>query len=495
MPLRNLSVSVTVVAMNEEFRDCGQTAYMSLKAVEAGVITASEYMSATHTRVRRLNTIVHAFCYVRDLESCLMDVSQCSERRLRGLPIAVKDLTLTKGIRTELGSLTMKGNVPPFNADVVTAMTDAGLVVLGKTSVSEFGLSLSCDSAVAETPRNPWAISESAGGSSGGSAAAVASGMLPWAHGTDGGGSNRVPAALCGVLGYKPTRGVVSHGPLHSGMLGLPTSGPIARTVDDLAMLLEAMKGTFPGEPHLTPASAYSERVAGAICAELGAGHCGNALRNVRVGWHVTPMFAETDVARPIVAAVEKVVAALDALGLQTFNIKPQFEPRIGPTFRRILAMLAANPLSLEQEALLAPLTRAVRAVGANSSAWDLLETLGVLQNAVRAGMRRNVDVDFMITPTLSDYHLPVGGFSCASPEEQLSRELQFSPFCPAYTLTGEPALSVPVWVPGVDRPMSVMLAARCGADHQLLALAKYLESIGIIECRHPELPGGVNAC
>ena len=170
---------------------------------------------------------------------------------LQGVPVAVKDLTLTAGVRTTFGSAAFADFVPPVDADVVALMHAAGLISVGKTTTSEFGLSLYSETKVAPPARNPWAPQFTAGGSSGGAAAAVAAGLVPFAQGNDGGGSLRIPASICGLVGYKPSRGLVSGGPLGSGGFGLPTNGPItggACIADDL-VLVGSMDGTLYAVP------------------------------------------------------------------------------------------------------------------------------------------------------------------------------------------------------------------------------------------------------
>src|SRR5204862_1157800 len=183
-----------------------------------------------------------------------------------GVPIPIKDLTETAGLRTTYSCKAFADHVPDFDANVVRRLREAGFVVIGKTNTSELGTIAITESELNGDCRNPWDTSRTPGGSSGGAAAAVAAGLAPVAHASDGGGSIRVPASCCGLVGLKPSRGRVSPAPWVSGSLGLGTSGPIARTVRDAAALLDVMTGYEPGDSYVAPeldrpflAEAYAE--------------------------------------------------------------------------------------------------------------------------------------------------------------------------------------------------------------------------------------------
>ncbi len=212
-------------------------------AVRRGEISSAELVEHYLARIEA-HADLGAFVTVTAEQARTAATRPIGDGPLSGVPIAIKDLTLTAGTRTTFGSAAFADFVPTVDADVVVFLREAGLISLGKTTTSEFGISLYSETEVAAPARNPWRPECTAGGSSGGAAAAVAAGLVPFAQGNDGGGSVRIPAAICGLVGVKPSRGLVSGGPLGAGGFGLPTHGPIARTVTDAAALLEG-----PGRP------------------------------------------------------------------------------------------------------------------------------------------------------------------------------------------------------------------------------------------------------
>ncbi len=404
---------------------------------------------------------------------------------LHGVPTAFKDLTATAGVPTKFGSLALADNIPPFDADVVKLLNEAGVLGLGKTTTSELGISLSCETEIGPPTHNPWRTGLMAGGSSGGAAAAVAAGLVPFAQGSDGAGSIRIPAALCGVVGYKPSRGLVSHGPLHSGMFGMPTNGPIARTVADAAVLLDAMAVPMPGEPYFFPPPPPE----GSYLAALRRAPRRADGRPPRVGRHAEPLLAETVVDPEALQLWEQTGKLLESLGYEVVDLPAPFDTSIGPLFQQVFSVLSAMPMSPKGEQRLQPLTRYVRAEAAKVSAVGVLGILSQLQNAARAAMRGFADVDLVLTPTVAQVSLPLGYFTePGDPAEHLARQRRFSPFCAPYNLTGQPAVSLPLGQSEDGLPIGVMLAAHPGQDALLLAVAAELEQAAPWAERKPSM-------
>ncbi|BCB81977.1 amidase [Phytohabitans flavus] len=398
---------------------------------------------------------------------------------LHGVPTAIKDLTMTAGVRTTFGSAAFAEYIPPVDADVVALLRAAGTISLGKTTTSELGISLYSEGKVAPPARNPWGLEYTAGGSSGGAAAAVAAGLVPFAQGSDGGGSVRIPAALCGLVGFKPTRGVVSTGPFGFGAFGLPTPGPLARTVTDAAAMLDAMAVRLPGEPYLAtppPEDGY-------LAAAQRPGP------PLRVGRFTTPMLAADQTVDPAcVDAVDIVAAALAGAGHEVIDIMSPLGPDVWPLFETIWYVLALAPVPPDRESELLPLTRLMRERGAAVTVPQLMSTLSEIQVQVRSGMRAVAGYDLLLCPTLAMPQARVGSFTEAGdPALDFDMQRRFSPYCAVFNVTGQPSLSLPV--PRAEgMPVGVLLSGRPGADGALLAAAAELESSLGWGDRHPEI-------
>ena len=210
--------------------------------VRAHEVSPAELTALYLERIERLDPQLNAYVTVVDEPAAPRDGP------FHGVPIPIKDLNETAGIRTTYSCKAFARNVPDFDASVVRKIRDAGFTIIGKTNTPEFGTIAMTESELNGDCRNPWDVSRTPGGSSGGAAAAVAAGLAPVAHASDGGGSIRIPASCCGLFGMKPSRGRISPAPFVSGSLGLGTSGPIARTVRDAAALLDVMTGNEPGD-------------------------------------------------------------------------------------------------------------------------------------------------------------------------------------------------------------------------------------------------------
>ncbi|SCE94674.1 amidase [Micromonospora haikouensis] len=397
---------------------------------------------------------------------------------LHGVPTAIKDLTLTAGVRTTFGSAAFADLVPPLDADVVRLIRAAGLVSLGKTTTSELGCSLYSEGLVAPPARNPWDLAYTAGGSSGGAAAAVAAGLVPVAQGSDGGGSLRIPASLCGLVGHKPSRGAVPGGPLGFGAFGLPINGPLGRTVADVAALLDVMAVPVPGEPYLPPPAPDG--------GYLGAAR-GGAPGRLRVGRFTAPMLADEPVHPDCVAAVDTAAALLADAGHEVVDVPAPFGPEVWPLFEIVWYVLALTPVPPERESRLLPLTRLLRSRGAEISAGTLTGTLGELQAQVRRAARRTAGCDLLLCPTLAAPQAPVGWFTAdGDPERDFDLQRRFSPYCAVFNVTGEPSVSLPLGRTAEGLPVGVLLTGRYGADATLLGVAAQLEHASGGWDRHP---------
>ncbi|SNT41978.1 amidase [Asanoa hainanensis] len=452
-------------------------------AIASGELTSAELVQHYLTRVAAFGDRVGAFVTVTAdqarAEAAALDKA-ARKGPLHGVPTAIKDLTITAGVRTTFGSAAFADFVPNVDADVVTYLRAAGTVSLGKTTTSEFGSSCHAESLVAPPARNPWALGNTAGGSSGGAAAAVAAGLVAVAQGSDGGGSVRIPAAICGLVGYKPSRGVVSGGPLGSAGFGLPTHGAIARTVTDAAAFLDAMAVPTLGEPYLAPPAPGGGYLGAARTAAPGP---------LRIGRFTTPMLVDTPVDPACVTAVDDAAAALAGAGHRVEEVAAPLTPDMWPLFETLWYVLSLAPVPPAAEPSLLPLTRYLRARGETVGAGQLIAVLAELQTRVRQGLARLAGYDVLLSPTLAVPQAELGWFTEADePGEDFDRQRRFSPFCAIFNVTGQPSVSVPTGATADGLPVGVLCSGRYGDDARLLALAAQLERIAGRVDRHPAI-------
>jgi len=376
----------------------------------------------------------------------------------------VKDLTETAGVRTTFSSRAFADYVPEADAAVVRRMKDAGFVVLGKSNTPEFGITAVTESELNGACRNPWDTGRTPGGSSGGAAAAVAAGVLALAHGSDGGGSIRIPAACCGLFGLKPSRGRVSPAPFVSGSLELSQNGPLSVTVRDAAAFLDVLAGYEWGDAHVLPPP---ERP---FVDEVGRdpGRLRIAFTDVPpIPYPVDP------------AAVTVARAAADALAVLGHDVVEETPPWRDENLLRAFAVLwqtAPALFPVSERSLLMPLSRALAESADRASSVALAEATVALQRAARRVVAFWRDVDVVLTPALAKLPVPIGWvFEPDDPWEQFRRGGQFTPFTPLVNVTGQPAACVPFDV--VDGlPVGIQLIGPPVGEALLVRLAAQIE-------------------
>jgi len=452
----------------------------ALRRGELGVLELTEHVL---TRIEHLDARLGAFAMVT-AQGARAGAGRAQIRLraggrlppLLGVPTAIKDLALTAGVPTGFGSRAYAGFVPELDDDAARLLREAGLVSVGKTATPEFGLPPYTEPAGRPPAITPWDPTRLAGGSSGGAAAAVAGGLVAVAHGTDGGGSIRIPAACCGLVGLKTSRGLVSRGPVGGDPLGMSVSGPIARTVTDAAALLDAMAVPVPGEPY-APAARSASYLDAARTEPTP----------LRVGRYHLPPVPGAEVDPVCLAAYERVSALLADLGHAVVDVGSGIGADLLPVFETLWAVLShATPVPPGTQDLLQPLTVWMRERGAAVSAVDYLAATQAAITLTRRIVRAHADaVDVVLTPMLAQLPRPVGWFTeGGDPAQDFERQKRFTPFTAAYNLTGQPALSLPVaWGRPVDAPhgpqlpVSVQLVGLPGADGLLLCLGAQLHA------------------
>ena len=396
---------------------------------------------------------------------------------LWGVPTAVKDLNLTAGVRTTFGSAVFADHVPETSDGVVLSIERAGMVSLGKSNTPELGSPCYTEPDVAPPAVTPWDRTRSAGGSSGGAAAAVAAGLVPVAQGSDGGGSIRIPASVCGLAGLKPTRGRVSGAPWYGDAVGLAVAGPIARSVRDAAALLDVLAGRAVGDPFWAPEEATPFLAA-----------CDREPGRLRVARFATPLIAEAAVHHECLAAWEEASTLLASLGHDVEDVKVELGEDAVPFFESCWSVgTAMAVLPAGREHLLRPLTRWLMARGRRISGPEFGLAIGGLRRVAARVLADLAAYDVVLTPTLASPPLPVGALrDDDDPAADFEAQKAFTPWTSAWNVTGMPAVSLPLhWTP--DRlPVGVMLAARPAEEALLLSVAAQVEAAAPWAHRHP---------
>ncbi|SEM10227.1 amidase [Streptacidiphilus jiangxiensis] len=448
--------------------------------IARGELTPPELTEHYLDRVERLNEVVGAYVTVTAelarAQAAAAGRAAAAARRegrvlspLHGVPVPVKDSVAVAGVRTTYGSGVHGGHVPTHDADVVSRLRQAGTVLLGRTNTPEFELSSYTENRVAPIARTPWDLNRSAGGSSGGAAAAVASGLAPVAHGSDSAGSIRIPASVCGLYGIKPSRGRVSTGPDHHDVSGLTTSGPLARTVADAAALLDVMTGEAPGAPFAAPAPPDG--------GFLGA--ASRAPGRLRVALVTTPAVPGVEVHPDCTAAVLATAALLSELGHEVVPAelpKDGLLGRVFPVVWSVLATLHRVPPGAEAE--LMPLTRHLRRAGAGFTGHEFAEGVRGFRVVGERLAAAFADHDVILTPTLAQPPLAVGELrNDADPAAELAGMVAWSPFTALYNVTGRPAVTLPLHWTVDGLPVGVMLGGRYGDEGTLISLSAQLEA------------------
>jgi amidase len=441
-------------------------------------VTPLELVDAAIGRIERWNPALNAVvtpAFERAREAAR---GELPDGPFRGVPFLLKDLSAAwAGVRMTSGSAFLEDFVAPVDSVLVQRYRAAGLVFLGKTNCPEFGFLPTTEPALFGATRNPWDPERSPGGSSGGSAAAVASGMVPIAHGNDGGGSIRIPASCCGLVGLKPTRARITHAPLLGDVMGgLVVDHVLARSVRDSAALLDATAGPAPGDPYAAAPLACP------LLAEVGA-----EPGPLRVAWTArNPIGAP--VHRDCVRAVEEAAALCEALGHDVEEAAPSIDGDL--LYDSFLAVwISGHAWAIEGMARATgqipeadrfePLTWALYRIGRGIPAAEYLLAVTALQRIAREVAAFFARHDVWLTPTLAEPPVPLGTFDRRSTDalSVFRRASEFVPFTPLFNATGQPAVSLPLHWSDAGLPIGVQVAARYGEEATLLRLAACLEA------------------
>ncbi len=457
--------------------------------VRRGEISAADLVDAAIGRIEAVNPMLDAVIRDRFDQARAEAAGDLPDGPFRGVPFLFKDIGCqVAGEATGFGVWPMRDQPWPVTSYLAAAFRAAGFVPLGRTNVPEMGTTVTTEAASFPPARNPWDPGRSTGGSSGGSAAAVASGMVPAAHANDGGGSIRIPASECGLVGLKPNRGRVSQGPeIGEGWAGGTIDGVVTRTVRDAAGILDVISARQPGEPYYAPP--LHRPLSQEIGADPGRLRIGFADRPGREG------FLDDPECRAAVAAAARL---LESLGHHLEESAPEAmaEEEFVQAFTTIIAA-DTEALFREFEALLGrpiaedeiePRNAFYRQVGAAADAVTYLQSRAWIGKWARRMASWWTGHDLLLTPTLGAPPPELGWFTEEGPLAEGGRVVSFIPYTAQFNMTGQPAVSLPLhWTPD-GLPVGVQLVAAYGREDLLIRVASQLEQAAPWVQRHPQV-------
>jgi len=433
----------------------------------AGKTTASELTRASLEAIERDNPRVGALVHV-DAEYAMARAEQIdregyspSSSPLRGLPTADKDLTRRSGMPTKYGSRTRERRPVDLESDEMARwVDDVGAISVGKTATSEFGMAGYTEPALHGPVRHPRDANRGVGGSSGGAAAAVAAGFFSFAPGSDGGGSIRIPALACGIVGWKPSRGLIPAGSGLESPAGLAVPGLLTRSVADLSLIApELQRGSWEWSTHAPSEDNRPLRTIGVTAESPWP-----------TEWGIAP-------GPDALAAVEVATAALTSAGCEVIEIEWQPDRSYHEHFLTVWAVTAAAiDVAAEDEHLLEPLTRYLRDHARTISSVDFSRALVRLKEFERDTICAFSTVDAVLTPGLA-FSPPTIGFFDSDPETNFRQQVEFTPWTSFVNVAGLPAVVQPTSNAPDGLPMGVQLIGRPGADSALISLALTLEA------------------
>jgi amidase len=439
------------------------TATEQAELVRRGDVTPVQLVETYLERIERLDPELNAFVTVCGEEALAAASGELPNGPFTGVPLPIKDLQETAGIRTTFSSRAYADYVPDFDVAVVRRLKGAGFVVLGKTNTPELGITAVTESRLNGVCRNPWDTSRTPGGSSGGAAVSVAAGLAPAAHGTDGGGSIRIPASCCGVFGLKPARGRVSLAP-YGGHEGFSSSGPLVRSVLDAGALLDVMAGYESGDPWWAPPPARP------FVDEVGA-----APGRLRVALTTTPPI-EAEVAPECVAAAEDAAALLVELGHSVEEVTPPWTDGklldLFMTVWKVIPGMRGKPRELFE-----PMNQVLMDAGDEIDAVEYVNATQELRGWARRVVAFWGEYDLVLTPTLAQPPPPVGALMDESdPLGNFDRAWKFTPFTQVANVTGLPAVSLPLYWSEEGLPIGTQLIGRPADEATLIRVSAQLE-------------------
>ncbi|HEY7253918.1 MAG TPA: amidase [Methylomirabilota bacterium] len=452
--------------------------------IRAKKVSPVEVVDAVLARIERLNPALNCFATVTAEEA--RDAAIAAEVAvmtgealgpLHGVPVSIKDLLFTRRVLTTGGSRLFADHVPEEDAVAVERLKGAGAIIVGKTTTPEFGHKAVTESPLLGITRNPWNPALTSGGSSGGAAVAVATGLGPLAVGTDGGGSIRVPASFCGIYGLKPSFGRVPQAPGFPGWENISHTGPMTRSVRDAALMLDVIAGPDDRDRYSLPATERSFLAA-----------CGEGIAGLSVAWSPDLGYARVDpeVADLCAAAAER----FESFGGHVEVVSPSWEDP-EEMFRVTVGAETWSVWGDRLESDGDKMDRSFRAFlkfGSTITSPQLLRALRGRHELWTEAQRFLARFDLLITPTVAVPPFEVGKPGLNEINGEPSSPLGWMPFCFPFNLTGQPAASVPVGFTRAGLPVGLQIVGRRHADHTVLAASAAFEAAQPWADRRPPL-------
>lgn len=448
--------------------------------IKAGKASPIELLEDAIARANALNPQLNAIIHrldeqARDQAQRMAGLSVPKEASLWGVPFLTKDLTvMTKGDPYHAGNVALRD--ANYRADhtthLATMFDRLGLVNFGRTNTPEFGGTITTEPVSYGACKNPWDLGHSAGGSSGGSAAAVAAGIVPIAHANDGGGSIRIPASECGLVGLKPSRGRVSFGPkIGEGWAGVAIDGVVTRTIRDSARVLDGISQPWPGDPYWAPTPTVPfEESSSLDPSPLRIGFA------TRSDWG--PVHSDC------VDAVEKTALLLDSLGHTVESDSPNglFDDDLFEHFKIVMASNEAHSVSKLSEAIgrtfeaddMEADTRALVELGRSYTASDYLASVEWFHLYTRRIAEWWTEFDILLTPVIAEPPPKLGELRDPGLGTKRLREILL--FTAQFNITGQPAISLPMHMSGNGLPVGIQLVGPMHGEVLLLQLGNQLE-------------------
>jgi amidase len=457
--------------------------------VRAGEVSSRELVQASLDRIDEVNPRVNAFVdvFAEEALAAADGVSSGDERPLAGVPVAIKNNVPVEGKRLTFGSPFMGDFAGPFDGNVVARLRAAGAIVVGTTTLPEWGIQPVTETRRFGATRNPWDLDRTPGGSSGGAAAAVAAGMVPLAHGNDGGGSIRIPAACCGLVGLKPARGRISMAPA-VGEQFLSNEGVLTRGVADTAAALDLLAGPVLGDASWAPPP--SEPYAAAAAREPG---------RLRIALAIDPPLEGVPLDPDCARAAREAAALLTELGHQVEEVETLVQSAdVMRTFTAVFGPMNCSQMAVgmmingrepgpdDMERLSLWLWERCRAIDSVTAYGAMIQ----LQAIARGVVTWASPYDAVLTPALAQPPVAIGALDPDrdDPEHVFAKAGAFTPYAAIANITGQPAIALPTSQREDGLPIGIHLLGRPAQEGPLLALAAQIEAARPWADRRPQL-------